>query len=191
MKEEIVGFFMGFLDASLNLIDTWLKVMTKPRLFFREMMGESGQGEGLVFVMVLATVEEGSRLIWIGSEYIIIILGITVFIATPILLHIVAAIQTILLRFVKKDRNGMSLTVKVICYSLSPCIFMGLTVPFLRVICAVYGWAILVIGIKEAHGVSMRNALLVTAIPSIIIFGYMLRGLLSIEALVPLFWKFG
>ena len=185
MKEEIVGFVMAFLDASLNLIDTWLKVMTKPHLFFGEMMEESGQGEGLIFVMVLVAIEEGSRLAWIGLEYSIIILGVTVFIATPILLHIVAAIQTVLLRFVKKDRNEMSLTVKVICYSISPCVFMGLTVPFLRIICAVYGWLILVIGIKEAHGVSMRNALLVTAVPSIIIFGYMFRGLLSIEALIP------
>ena len=77
--------------------------MIHPKWFFEKKIKGGKQSDGLIFAMVVVMIEEGSRLILVDSEYFLISLGIAVLIVTPVLLHIVAAIQTLLLRIGAKN----------------------------------------------------------------------------------------
>ena len=111
--------------------------MSHPKWFFEKKIKSGKQSEGLIFAMAVVMIEEGSRLIIHTSwtvAYFLISLGVAVLIVTPILLHIVAAIQTLLLRIGAKNRKGIGATVQVIGYSIAPCIFAGFAIPSLRVL---------------------------------------------------------
>ncbi len=158
--------------------------MIHPKWFFGKKIKSGKQSDGLIFALVVVMIEEGSRLILVDSNYFFIALGVAVLIITPILLHIVAAIQTLLLRIWAKNRKGIGTTVQVIGYSIAPCIFAGLTIPSLRVLCATYGSILLIIGLKEVHEVSLKRAFLISVIPAIIVFGYIFRGILALNSLL-------
>ena len=97
--------------------------MAHPGIFFNERVESGRQSNGLIFAMGVIALEEGSRLMLIDTRYYFISLGIAVLIITPILLHIVAAIQTLLLRLFVENRRGIGATVIVIGYSIAPCDF--------------------------------------------------------------------
>ena len=158
--------------------------MIHPKWFFEKKIKGGKQSDGLIFAMVVVMIEEGSRLILVDSEYFLISLGIAVLIVAPVLLHIVAAIQTLLLRIGAKNRKGIGTTVQVIGYSIAPCIFAGFAIPSLSFLCAVYGSILLIIGLKEVHGVSLERAFLISIIPAIIVFGYLFGGILALNSLV-------
>ena len=93
------------------MVENWIAIIIRPKWFFDKKIKSGNQSEGLVFAMGVVMVEEGSRLILVDSNYFFISLGVAVLIITPILLHIVAAIQTLLLRVGAKNRKGIGATV--------------------------------------------------------------------------------
>ena len=175
---------MNLFELLRKWVRNWIDIIIRPKWFFEKKIKSGSQSEGLIFAMGVVGVEEGSRLILMDSNYFFISLGIVVLIVTPILLHIVAAIQTLLLRIGAKNRKGIGSTVQVIGYSIAPCVFAGLTIPPLRFLCAAYGSVLLVIGLKEVHDISLKRALVIATIPAIIIFGYLFRGILSLNNLM-------
>tara|TARA_Y100000996_G_scaffold371739_1_gene320241 strand:+ start:506 stop:1045 length:540 start_codon:yes stop_codon:yes gene_type:complete len=168
-------------------VRNWIAIIIHPKGFFEKKIKSGKQSDGLIFAMVVVMIEEGSRIIihtpWTVT-YFFISLGVAVLIVTPILLHIVAAIQTLLLRMGAKNRKGIGATVQVIGYSIAPCIFAGFAIPSLRVLCAIYGSILLIIGLKEVHDVSLRKAFLISIIPAIIVFGLLFRGILALNSLL-------
>jgi hypothetical protein len=76
-----------------------------------------------------------------------------------------------------KERGGVSETVQTIAYATAPCVFAGVPIPGLRVVCALYGAGLLAIGISEIHRTSLLRAAVVSAIPSLFVFGYGFGGL--------------
>tara|TARA_A100001037_G_scaffold306718_1_gene354523 strand:+ start:5716 stop:6237 length:522 start_codon:yes stop_codon:yes gene_type:complete len=172
------------LKLSQKWVADWTAVMAHPGIFFNERVESGRQSNGLIFAMGVIALEEGSRLMLIDTRYYFISLGIAVLIITPILLHIVAAIQTLLLRLFVENRRGIGATVQVIGYSIAPCVFAGFTIPALRIVCAAYGSLLLVIGLREVHNISLVRAILVASVPAIIIFGYVFRGVSSMGHLL-------
>ena len=175
---------MSLFELLRKWVGNWIAIIIRPKWFFEKKIKSGNQSEGLVFAMGVVMVEEGSRLILVDSTHFFISLGVVVLIITPILLHIVAAIQTLLLSIGAKNRKGIGATVQVIGYSIAPCVFAGLTIPSLRFLCAAYGSMLLVIGLKEVHDISLKRALVIAIIPAIIIFGYLFRGILSLNNLL-------
>ena len=183
----------------------WFEVVTNPRRFFRHGVAPGDQAPGLVFAALVVLVEEASRFAvvelsargtlstgpfpypLIGElgplEALLALLAVVVF-AAPAVLHLTAALQTLLLAPFAPHRGGVSQTVQVIAYASAPCVLAGVPVPELRVACALWGSALYVVGTSEIHDLSLPRAALLGAIPALIVFGYAFRGLAAARVLL-------
>jgi hypothetical protein len=176
------------------LARAWLEVLVNPRRFFERGVAPGDQAPGLVFAGTVVLVEEATRFALVpgaapvfgGQPALSAAFGLalaTLFVA-PAVLHLTAALQTVLLMFVVPDRGGISETVQAIAYATAPCVFAGIPSPTLRAACAVYGAALFVVGLRTVHDTSTPRALLAGAIPAALVFGYAFRGFAAMEELV-------
>lgn len=186
------------------LVRAWFEVLVRPRRFFRHGVAPGDQAPGLVFASVVVLVEETSRfaIVELASrgllsrgpfpypligdlgplESILALLAVVVF-AAPAVLHLAAALQTLLLAPFAPDRGGVSQTVQVIAYATAPCVLAGLPFPGLRIGCALWGSALYVVGTSEIHDLSLPRAAALGAIPALLVFGYAFRGVAAAQAL--------
>lgn len=183
----------------------WVEVLVRPRRFFEAGIAPGDQAPGLVFVGTVVLLEEASRyavvelaergIMSLGqfsypvigdlepAMAVLALVASVVFVA-PAALHLTAAIQTVLLALGAPDRGGISETVQVIAYATAPCVFAGLPDPRIRLVCALWGTVVYVLGISRVHDVSLPRTLVLAAIPATIVFGYGFRGVLAAEVLL-------
>lgn len=164
----------------------WVEVLVRPRRFFRTGVAPGDQGPGLTFAMVVIAIEEGGRLIlrpaavpplaggWLLSAALVV--GLASLLITPVGLHLLAAVQTLLLRPVVTDRSGVSKTVQVLAYAGAPCVFAGVPIPAVRVLCMAYGGLLLALGLAIVHDTTLWRAGVAAFLPGAVIFGYGFRG---------------
>ncbi|MFB6299866.1 MAG: YIP1 family protein [Halobacteriales archaeon] len=172
----------------------WIEVLVRPSRFFRSDVAPGDQAPGLTFAMTVVLIEETIRLILVPAAAptalgepplaSLIVVGLAVMLVTPAALHLVAAIQTLLLIPTAPDRGGTSETVQVFAYAAAPCVFAGIPAPWLRIGCTAYGTVLLFIGLRERHGITFTRAGLVGALPAAIVFGYGFRGFDAIASLL-------
>lgn len=176
------------------LARAWVNVLVRPREFFERTVTPGDQAPALVFVMAVVLVEEAVRFALLPGEVpvfdtypdlsAVVALGIAVLLVAPAALHLVAAVQTLLLVALVDDRGGVSETVQVIAYATAPCVLAGIPIPAVRVVCTVYGALLLVLGMSVRHGVSLPRAAIATAIPNALVFGAAFRGRPALDALL-------
>jgi hypothetical protein len=163
----------------------WLEVLVRPRRFFRAGVAPGDQAPGLVFAVGVVCVEEATRLALVPGTPVVagrplstraLVLALAVVLVAPLVLHLVAAIQTLLLIPFVSDRAGISETVQVIAYASAPCVLAGVPIPALRVLCGLYGATLLVVGLAVVHEISLPRAALLGALPAALVFGYGFRG---------------
>jgi hypothetical protein len=169
-----------------GLARAWVEVLVRPRRFFRTGVAPGDQAPGLVFVAGIVLIEEGIRLSVVpgavptvaGQPFVsrALALALAVVLIAPLTLHLVAAIQTLLLIPFVADRAGISGTVQVIAYASAPCVFAGVPIPLLRLTCGLYGAVLLVVGLAVVHEDSLPRAAILGALPAAIVFGYGFRG---------------
>lgn len=115
----------------------------------------------------------------VGSHPIagpVLALSLTVVLLAPVALHLLVALQILVLMGMVPDRAGVSETVQVLAYASAPCVLAGVPIPAVRLLCAAYGFVLLVVGLAVVHETSYRRAT-VAAIPTAAIgFGYGFRG---------------
>lgn len=175
------------------LLRAWVEVLLRPHQFFRAGVAPGDQGPGLVFVATVVLIEEGTRLALVEDAAPVVagrplasrvlVLALVVVLVAPLVLHLIAAIQTLLLIPFVSDRAGISETVQAIAYATAPCVLAGVPISALRVTCGAYGAVLLAIGISRVHGTSLARAATVSAIPSALVFGYGFRGFAAAAAL--------
>jgi hypothetical protein len=168
------------------LVRAWIEVLVRPRRFFRTGIGTADQAPALTFVMAVVAIEETTRFLLVegavppvaGSERssMLVALAVAVLIITPASLHLISALQTVLLMLGAPERGGVSETVQVLAYATAPCVLVGVPIPALRVGCAAYGTALYVAGLARIHDISLPRAAVIGAIPAAIAFGYGFRG---------------
>lgn len=168
------------------LVQAWVEAMTAPKRFFRAGVAPADQAPGLFFLMAVVLVAEGCRYVLVdnaapsigGRPYAGSVLGLalTVFLVAPLGLHLFVALQTVILRFFVSDRAGVSETVQVMAYASAPCVFAGVPIPSVRVICTLYGFGLLVVGMAVVHDAPTRRILPAVAVPGALGFGYAFRG---------------
>lgn len=183
-----------------GLARAWVEVLVRPRRFFRNGVAPGDQAPGLAFAVAVALVYVGtllgsgaatvpSTLPVIGGTGALatafVVLAVALVVA-PGTLHLVAALQTILLLLVVPDRAGVSETVQTLAYATAPCAVAGLPVPELRAACALYGAGLLVVGLAEVHGTSLVRAAVAGALPAALVFGYAFGGARAIGAVAGL-----
>ncbi|WP_396613321.1 YIP1 family protein [Haloferax sp. S1W] len=169
-------------------------MVARPRQFFEDGVAPGDQAPGLVFAIAVALVYQGLQFVFVPTTIpelgggatvsaLVALLVIALFVA-PLLLHLTAAIQTALLIPLLSRRAGVSETVQVIAYAAAPCVFAGVPVPAVQAVCVLYGAALLAIGISVVHQTSISKALIATAVPSGVVFGYAFGGFRALTALV-------
>jgi len=176
------------------LARAWVGVLTRPRQFFREAVVPGDQAPGLVFAMAVVAVEETTRLLLVSDAVPAVAdwpalsaafwLGVAVLLVAPAALHLVAALQTVLLVPFVDDRGTVSETVQVLGYATAPCVLAGVPIPGVRAVLAVWGAVLLVLGISEVHGPWFEPAAVLSALPAAIVFGYGFRGFAAIATLL-------
>lgn len=176
------------------LARAWVAVLVRPRRFFERAIAPGDQAPGLVFAMAVVLVEEATRFALVpgaaptiaGKPMLSTVFWLalaTLFVA-PAVLHLTAALQTVLLMAVVPDRAGVSETVQVVAYATAPCVFAGIPSPALRVACGVYGAVLFFVGLRRVHGASSLRAVVAGAIPAALVFGYAFRGFAALGELV-------
>lgn len=221
----------------IALARAWLEVLVRPRRFFRTGVAPGDQASGLVFVCTIVFVFEATRFALVVGSYPVVagrplisaVLWLIVAVAfvAPLVLHLVAAIETVaLISFTENkrvifgvlalvtvvgfaaplalhfaiiigvlvillpladERAGVSETVQVIAYATAPCVFAGLPIPVIRVVCTAYGAALLVVGTSEVHDIGLGRAAIAGALPTILVFGYAFSGFGAAASLLPVF----
>ena len=176
------------------LARAWIEVLLRPRRFFRAAVAPGDQAPGLTFAMAVVLVEEASRLALApgavptltGSPALsaAFVVAVAVLIVTPAALHLVAALQTLPLMVLVRDRAGISETVQVLAYASAPCVFAGVPSPGVRVAATAYGTVLLVIGLGTVHRTTRGRAALAAAIPAALVFGYGFRGFTALARLL-------
>jgi len=172
----------------------WAEVLVRPVRFFRTGIAPGDQAPGLVFAVCVAVAFAGGRFLLdpatipsaFGGPTIsaaVSLLFVAVFIA-PAGLHLTAALQTVLLIVLVRDRAGISETVQVIAYASAPCALAGAPIPELRAACALYGAGLLVLGVREIHETATWRAVAATAVPAALVFGYGFRGFDALATLL-------
>jgi len=164
----------------------WVQVLARPRQFFRQKVAPGDQAPGLTFAAAVVLLGESSRIALAGGQYPVIsgqptasavlwVLFVTVLVA-PAGIHLVAALQTVILIASVEDRAGVSETVQVLCYALAPCVFVGAPDVWVKSLVVLWGAGLLVVGIATVHDVPVLLAVVVTAVPGLLVFGYGFGG---------------
>ncbi|MFB6081021.1 MAG: YIP1 family protein [Haloferacaceae archaeon] len=181
-----------------GLVRTWVEVLVRPRRFFRTRIAPGDQAPGLVFAVVVALAYVLGRLASGGGAVpatlpvvggtgalatLFLVLAVALVVA-PATLHLAAALQTLLLIPAVRDRGGVSETVQTLAYATAPCALAGAPVPELRALCALYGAALLVVGLREVHGTGLVRAALAGVVPAALVFGYAFRGFAAAGAVL-------
>jgi hypothetical protein len=183
---------LGRERGPVALLRAWVEVLVSPREFFRGKVAPGDQAPGLTFVAAVVLVSESIRLAVVDGAYPVIggqptasavlwVLFVVVLVA-PAGVHLTAALQTVILIGTIEDRAGVSETVQVLCYATAPCVLVGLANPWVTGAVAVWGAALLVVGLSEVHGVPLATALAVAAVPAALAFGYGFGGFESLAA---------
>ncbi|WP_372479046.1 YIP1 family protein [Halomicrobium sp. HM KBTZ05] len=189
----------------IALLRAWVEILLRPQRFFQAGIAPGDQAPALVFIAVVVLVEEASRFavvelaqrgqLSLGPyDYPVIgdleplmallaLVAIVVFVA-PAVLHLTAAAQTLLLAPLAPDRGGISETVQVIAYATAPCVFAGLPIPEVRIACGLWGTGLYVYGMGTIHNLSLPRALVVSAVPAAVLFGYGFRTFAAANALL-------
>jgi hypothetical protein len=116
---------------------------------------------------------------------LLFLVGVVVLVA-PAILHLVAALQTVILIPFAPERGGVSETVQVIAYATAPCVFAGVPVPEVRIVCALWGTALYVYGTAVVHDVSIPRAFVLAIVPAVLVFGYGFRAVPALAILLGL-----
>ncbi|WP_255167236.1 YIP1 family protein [Natrononativus amylolyticus] len=168
------------------LARAWVEVLVRPWRFFRAAVSPGDQAPGLTFLMTVVLVSETTRFLLVPGVYSLegvsrpiaglFWLSLVVLLVAPLALHLVSALQTLVLMVVVEDRAGISQTVQVIAYSTAPCALAGIPVPELRALLACYGAVLLIVGLRIVHDTSLLRATVAGAVPAALVFGYGFRG---------------
>ncbi|SEO73208.1 hypothetical protein SAMN04487948_104425 [Halogranum amylolyticum] len=183
-----------------GIVRAWAEVLVRPRRFFRNGVAPGDQAPGLVFGVLVALCYVGG-LLWftpervLGTEFVplladsraatslLLLVAVTLFVA-PATMHLLGALQTLLLIATVRERAGVSETVQTVAYAAAPCVLAGYPSPTLRLLCAAYGAVLLVVGLSVVHRTTLLRATVAGAVPATVLFGYGFGGVAAATTLL-------
>ena len=186
-----------------GLARAWVGAIVDPRQFFVEAVAPGDQEPGLTFAVTIAVVYTIGTLAvspfeilgengWfplvadsIALSGLLVVLVTAVFIA-PLGLHLMAALQTVILMLAVDDRAGVSETVQVIAYATAPCAIAWIPFAPLQFLVVGYAASLLVVGLSTVHRISIATASIVGFLPAAIVFGWAFGGLEAAEGVLEI-----
>lgn len=189
--EDVAG---GRERGLVGLGKSWLEVLVRPRRFFAAGVAPGDQGPGLTFAIAVVLVAQGTRFGLGTDPYPVVggqpvlsgafwLFAVAVLVA-PVVLHAVAALQTVLLALGTDERAGVSETVQVLAYASAPCALAGVPLPPLQVAAGVWAGALYVLGLSVVHDLPPARAILLGALPAVVGYGYGFRTLSAARELL-------
>jgi hypothetical protein len=183
---------LGRERGPVGLLRAWAEVLVRPRRFFHSKVTPGDQAPGVTFVAAVVLVSEAVRIAGFGGWYPVVggepalsalfwVLAATVLVA-PAGVHLVAAVQTLILVAAVEERAGVGVTVQVLCYALAPCVLAGVPSIWLRAAVSLWGTGLLVVGLAVTHDIRLPTALVVGAVPAALVFGYGFGGLEAVTS---------
>ena len=181
---EGLGFFQAFLT-------TLKEVLFSPTQFYCRMPTRGGFKSPLIFGLILGVLGGVLGLAWqqvfmlrlgqfpeIAKTHLV---GITVALPVIVLvsLYLGSAIGHLCLMVVGGNRRGFEATFRVIAYSWSTQIFA--LIPFVGgLIIPIYDLIIVIIGLRESHGIGTGRAAVAVFLPIIVILAFFLVVAISL-----------
>jgi hypothetical protein len=172
----------------------WVEVLARPRRFFANGITPSDQAPGLVFAMLVVLVEESVRFALVEDAYPVVAgseplsaalwLGIAVLLVTPAAVHLLAALQTLLLAPFAPDRGGVSESVQILCYATAPCVVAGVPNPYVTSLAGVWAIGLYVLGLTVRHDLGRQRAAVLGIVPAGVAFGMGLRAFAALGVLL-------
>ncbi|WP_336037991.1 YIP1 family protein [Halobacterium yunchengense] len=179
----------------VGLAKSFTQVLVNPRTFFAEAVSPGDQAPGLAFAMAVVLVEETTRLALAPERAlgfpaptavsVALTVALAVLLVAPAALHALSAVQTLVLAAVAPDRGGVSETVQVLAYASAPCAFVGVSAPAVTFVCGLWAFALLVLGTRVVHDVSLPRAVLAAAAPGVLAYGSGFGWFAATAALFP------
>ena len=174
-----------------GLARAWFEVLVRPRRFFANGVAPADQAPGLVFAVVVAFVYVAGRLAFapetvpsVADSAVVsaaFVLGVACLLVAPLVLHLTAALGTLGLIPLVRDRAGISETVQVIAYATAPCVFAAAPIPAVTLLATAYGAVLLVVGFAVVHRTSPIRAAAAAPLPAIVVFGFAFGGFAAAE----------
>lgn len=192
MTQWVDNSELGRERGPVALGQAWVEVLLRPRYFFARKVAPGDQAPGLTFAAVVVFVAEAVRLATVPGGYPVVagqpiasavlwLLALVVLVM-PAGIHLTAALQTVILIGTVDGRAGVSETVQVICYSLAPLAFLGVPNVWIQAVVVLWSGALLVYGMATIHDISLPKALVVAAVPGVILLGYGFGGNADVQA---------
>jgi len=192
----------GRTRGPAGIVRAWVEVLVRPRRFFTNGVAPGDQAPGLTFAIAVAlayvigllvvdptTILRPDRIPILGGSTgltVVLVLLLTAVAIAPAGLHLMAALQTVLLMLTVSDRAGVSETVQVMGYAAAPCALAWIPLPGMAALCALYSTILLILGITVVHQTSVPRATVAAAIPATLIFWVAFGGLAAGRAVRPL-----
>jgi len=174
----------------------WAEALVRPRRFFRNGVAPGDQAPGLVFAVVVAVAYVSGLFAFVpgrlpslgGGPAVSAFVGLALvaLLVAPAVLHLTAALQTVLLIVLVRNRAGVSETVQVIGYATAPCVFAWVPVPGVAALCGLYATGLLVVGLAVVHRTSLLRAAVAGIGPAVLVFGIGFGGLRAGRAILGL-----
>ena len=184
----------GDLPSPEGLARAWVGLITRPRQFFREDVEPDRHLPALAFAMLVVAISETLRLALVPDAHpvfgglavpsALLWLVAVVLVVTPIVLALVTAVQTLLVKAFVDDPGDPTETAQIVAYATAPCVLAGVPIPEVTALVVIWGTVLLAIGVSEVHGPWFEPALALSAIPSAIVFGFGFRGIGAVETLL-------
>lgn len=181
-----------------GIFRAWTELLVRPHRFFARGVAPGDQGPGITFAIVVVMIAEGSRILAFGGEFPVLgnqpvasgivwllILGVLV---VPAGVHLIAALQTVVLAVADEGEGGVSETVQVICYALAPAVFLGIPNVWLRSLLVLWGGALIVVGMAVVHDIRIRRAVPIAAVSAVFVFGYGFSGSVALAESADAGW---
>ncbi|MFB6118735.1 YIP1 family protein [Halosegnis sp.] len=193
-----------------GLTRAWIEVLVRPRRFFRNGVAPGDQAPGLIFAVSVALVHVATRFALVpasrptffasGAASVAVGLLVVGLVIAPVTLHLVAALEVILLMALVRNRAGVSETVQVLAYATAPMALAGVGVPpglsesstlsaavaVWQLLLAAWGSGLLAYGIATVHETSLVRAGVAVALPAVLVFGYLYGGAAAVEMLAAI-----
>ena len=171
----------------------WIEIMARPQRFFANGVAPGDQAPGLSFAIAVALIYVGGlmavqpervfgvdRIPILGDSVgvtSVFILLLTAVVAAPAALHLVSAIQTVILMLLVDDRAGVSETVQIVGYATAPCVVAWIPIPGLAALCGLYATGLLIVGLVVVHKTTLFRATVAGVLPAVLVFGLAFGGL--------------
>jgi hypothetical protein len=189
--EDAEGY--GFFEGITRTIS---QSLFQPKSFFAGIAWEGGMLQPILYALILNTIGAVAGYSWsalIGSSSLGslgltgkpgVLIGLTLPLAILLGLLIEASLVHLALMIIGAANRGFEATIRVICYSSAPELFNiipiigGLISPFWKLY-------LILVGIQEAHRISMGKAALAMALLAVVCCGLPFVGLVTILLTLP------